>query len=793
ENIININFILGVLLKRWYLFLLSVIISFSVGYLYIKYSVPIYSVSTNVFVKDKSTHSYGTQFLEGLEMFQSFRNLENEMIFLRSTTIVNKAIDRLDFDISYFHQGQLVDSEIYGVHPFEIVVDTTTAQLVGLPIYINFIDDSTFNLVANGVSVALYDIKKQMVSSYRIPILKVSNTCKVGQTINIENTKFKIETKGVNTSNLKSNTYYFIIWDRNNLVRSYRSRIVVKPVKNESSILEISSQGPVVQKEINFVNALANAYIQEGLQEKNQIATNTINFIDAQLGIIKDSLSLAEDELEDFRTTNKVVDIGASYTGDLENLRMLETERAMIQIKRKYYDYLLGYVNSNKDIKQITIPSAIGIDDPLLTNLILELTKLSQEKAALSFSVHEKNPYSNILDLKIENAKEALREDIKNIVHGEQIKYDEITSQINKISKKIDALPKTEKLLINLKRKFDLSDHIYNYLLEKRAEASIAKASNISDSKVIDYATSYDVTKIFPLTNKIYFISVMIGLLIPFMGILIMVFLDNRLKDKDQLLQLTQIPILGIIGHNHYNEGLVTISHPKSGITESFRSTRVNLSYITLEKNKVIGITSTVSGEGKSFCALNLSSILASSDKKVLLIGADLRKPKIFKEFHMENDKGLSSYLINQCSFDEVVHKTEVSNLDVIVSGPIPPNPSELLSSSLFGELINIARKKYDYIIIDTPPVGIVSDYLVINKHIDVNIYVVRFNYSKTHYVNTINELYNGSKISSLCILANDAKASNKGYGYTYSYGYGYYEDVDHTWLERIKKKIKRA
>jgi capsular exopolysaccharide synthesis family protein len=319
-------------------------------------------------------------------------------------------------------------------------------------------------------------------------------------------------------------------------------------------------------------------------------------------------------------------------------------------------------------------------------------------------------------------------------------------------------------------------------LLEKRAEASITKASNISDHKIIDSPRLESKLPIKPNTTLIYVISVMLGIFLPTFGISVFFLFNNKILDKKDIDQITSIPLLGKIMHNDSGYNLVNANSPKSGIAESFRSIRTNIQYLASDKKeKVIGITSSVGGEGKTFVAMNLASIFSITGGKTVLIGADMRKPKIFNDFNLSNDKGLSSYLSNQNTKDEVIQKTNFENLDIILSGPIPPNPSELLSLEKMKDFIEELKKTYQHIIIDTPPIGLVTDGLILMKHCDVNIYVVRQNFTTKDMLNNFNETVIQNDVVNMNLIINDISNDRTSYGYGYgygnTYGYGYYTE----------------
>jgi capsular exopolysaccharide synthesis family protein len=391
------------------------------------------------------------------------------------------------------------------------------------------------------------------------------------------------------------------------------------------------------------------------------------------------------------------------------------------------------------------------------------------------YSSTEKNPYLISVQKKIKSAKEILIENLNNIVRTTDISLNDINDRIKIVERDISKLPATERKLINIKRRFDLSDNIYNYLLEKRAEAGIAKAANTADNRVIDSANLVYKTPIYPKVSFFFIGALLLGIAIPFAIIIIKDYLLDTVESRKDLEKLTSIPVLGLIGHINDKENriLVTENH-YSNISESFRAVRTNLQFLGSDlSTKVIGITSSISGEGKTFFSVNLAVIMSLTNKKVLLITADLRKPTISRYFEFDSSKGLTSYLINQSPIEEIIRKTSFPNLDVINSGPIPPNPAELLTLNKMEELISRVKEKYDYIIIDSSPIGLVADYYSLLNFIDINLYLVRLNYTSREMVKKLEKMNNKENFKNFSIILNDVTFEG-GYGYSgYRYGYG--------------------
>jgi tyrosine-protein kinase Etk/Wzc len=775
----------GILLKffsRWYLFLIALVLSYFYAKIYIKYQEPIYRVSATLLIKDESStlRSVG-----GLDMFSENKNLYNEMGLIRSVDMVFQTIDSLDFDVSYYWLGKVRRTEFYKDSPFRVVLDTSQ-QLINVPFYITILPDKKFILQAEINGAPIYDLKTNTVVSHSGKI-SIHETMTSGQSYKNENIGFTIYLD--NPYFLQEDTkLYFEINDKNILAHAYKNRLSVYPVSKESSILELAISGPLLRKDIDFINRLSSVYISNGLEEKNKIASNTIKFIDEQLFLISSYLKDIESELETFKTKNKIKGIENKEEVEYSKLGELEKEKEMIVFNLKYYNYILDYIKSNRDIHDIVAPSAIGILDPVLNPLISQLIQLRSEYNIISKNSTEKNPYTKTLTDKIKNTTEMLIENLNNIIVGSKLTLKNYDDRIYKLEKGLNMLPQKERMLLNLQRKFNLNDHLYNFLLERRAEAGITKASNKVDNKILDEASYLNSSQVEPKENLVFTSCFMLGLIIPFLFIVISDFLNDKILSREELEKVTNIPVLGVIGHSDMDKNIIVLENPKSAISEMFRAVRINLQYLAVEKTKkVIGITSSISGEGKTFCAINMAAIIALSGKKTLLLGTDLRKPKIYDDFNLNNEKGISTFLSNQHSLEEVINHTKIEKLDIITAGPIPPNPSELLATQKAIEMLETLKQKYDYIIIDSAPVGIISDYLILQEYVDVHIYVVRHNYTTQKHLIKINDLYDSGKIKNISILINDIKGMVGGYYYGYGNNYGYYEDNKKGIVSRIR------
>jgi tyrosine-protein kinase Etk/Wzc len=762
------------ILIYWHWFLFSLFFSLTIAYLINRYTEPIYSVNSTIIVRDdeKSKGLTGAEnIIEGLEMFSSKKNVNNEMDVLRSYSLTNRALKELDdFEVSYIMVGRrgIKESKLYKLSPFVVSLDSTHKQLRNVPVNITILNNEKFRIRINE----------------RVHADTVLN---FGSWFTNEYTSFKIDLRYPETFDIKiwlSNKFYFIINDINRLTNQYKNKLAITVNDKKGSVLKLMTNGFVAKQEADFLNKLGEVYIKTGLEDKNQTAINTIEFVDSQLREVMDSLRSAEYSLQNFRMQNRLLDLDQETQFIIQKIEQFQQEKTDLTVKYKYYNYLIDYLNTKDEFDDIVSPSVLGIEDNILNNLILQLADLNKQRSMMRYSARQDNPSLELLNESIHNLKLVIAENTKNNLGALNISIKNIDDMIISVEEQIHNLPVTERQYINIERRFNLNNNIYIYLLQKRAESGIAKASNIPDNKILDPAHVENATKVSPKNSLNYMLALSIGLLLPFLIILIFDYFNNKIVDKSDIERNTNIPIIGAVGHNETVTDIAVIENPKSSLAESFRSIRTNLQYlVTEEKTKIISVSSALSSEGKTFIALNLASIIAMSDIKTLLLGMDLRKPRMHKIFNINNNVGISTMLIGESSADEIIYPTNVSNLYVCPSGPIPPNPAELLNSVRLKEFMKEVSEKFSYIIMDTPPLAIVTDAQILNKLSNINLFILRQKFSNKGVLPFIQNLYEKKEFGNLCLVINDIRISGYyGYAYRYGYGYGYGYHYDYSY-----------
>ena len=556
----------------------------------------------------------------------------------------------------------------------------------------------------------------------------------------------------------------------------------VSNISKQASVASIVMHGTDRQKIVDFVNTLMAEYVSRGLEKKNLVSENTIEFIDTELSTITESLKDAEGELKNFRTSNDLMNLDLQASQLYTNIQSLTRERAEMAVNVKIYKRLQDYIQVQiDDPENLAAPSTMGITDPLLNRMVDELVTLSQTKATQLLTQTEHHPQIVKLDEQIVTAKKTILETVNNLVLNAEMSLGEIDRRIAKAESESRMLPAKQQELITYQRNFDFNDETYKYLMQRRAEAQILRASNTPDNEILDEARLERTVLTKPRSMMNYLIALIIGFLIPALYLFLKDFFNVTVNNRKDVEKLTKFPIIGQVAKTDSKNPLVVVNSPKAPIAESFRAIRTNIEYLTQgQSQSTILITGDTQGIGKTFNSINIACIYALYGKKTILLGFDLRKPKIYQDFGLTNNVGISSFLSNKEPLDNVIQTSSaLPSLDIISAGPIPPNPAELIASDKCTELFTELKKRYDYIVVDTPPLGLVTDAFLLMRHTDVNLFIVRQDVTnKNIFSSVIKDLEDrGIKVSIIINGIETGKSYGYGkyrYGYGYTYGYGY-------------------
>lgn len=758
----NIDFyknLLKKLIKNWYFFAISLIVCMGLGHYLVKSSDHRYSNNLILSIRELNNNRNQTQGdLAQLQMFALESQIEDEMGIISSYPVIFETVKRLKLQVSYFVEEGLVKSEIYKESPIQILYDTESPLPVDVLFELGKFDKESFYIKGKSEDyVYLFDYFNDTVQS-GVNGIEISGKFNYGEEVKVGNASFKVLlNSNFDHEALAGKKLFFKFNDIINLTYYYQASLSVERSSNQSSLVSLSSKGSNPVLVTDFLNTLAIVYLNRNLQKKNLIADKTISFIDRQISGIADSLGLTANQLKDFRVKNQVMDINYLSQSVYQQMRTLEDQRAELMVASKYYDYIKEYFENNKNLTDLLAPSAMGVNDPQLQNLIVQLTEKNAQRSLQLDSKSEKNPMLPILNAEINNLKKTILENIEYIVNTSNITINDINNRIDLLKGQVRNLPTIEKELTNIEREFHVNDAIYTFLLSTRAEAEIARASNSPDYEVIDPAKLSSARMVSPKKNMIYFSSFFLAIMIPVGLIMLISVFKNSIDDKREIDKIAHFPIIGTIARNERRSMMPILDFPKSLIAESFRSTRTSMQFFQKGKPKQkILLTSSMSGDGKSFIAINLAAAYSYYGKRTLLLEFDLRNPKLADYFGLSKTKSLSSYLINDAKLEDIIQKTNVKNLDVICAGDVPPNPVELIASDNTRNLLEILQNIYDYIIIDTPPIGVVTDSYLLMEYSDANLFVVRLNYTnKRFFISLIHDLEQ-KEIPNIGLLVND-------------------------------------
>ncbi|HOZ39311.1 MAG: polysaccharide biosynthesis tyrosine autokinase [Flavobacteriales bacterium] len=773
NDTIDLRSIFRKLVSKWWLFLITTTIALALALAYLKTTPKQYAVQAVLLMSEKSRNSFGggqDEFLKGVSYLRSSTDIEDQISVLTSRTNITKTLQRMELGVSYFETDNFLTVEKFEYPPFHVKLDTLALQVTGVPIHVK-VDRSTgtYRVKAKGKNVQLYNVQKQEVMDEFIAEYEVDQTVAIGKPFVAKNLGFRIEFPEDRDYG-SGKDQFFHINTLEGLVSEYRGKVLAEPLSDKSNIVVLNSKGQVVEKERAFLNKLMETYIEGELYKQNQKGIKTINFIDGQIGSVSDSLKQVESSMEGFRGTSGGM-MSATGTSDqlFQERSRLEDERSTLMRRRSYCQSVLEKIRSSSDLRNVPAPSSSGIDDPILNNLVIEITKLSADLAALNLSTVKSNPTVIAMERKMKNLSGSLAQTAESLVQQAEISLAEVNRRLGRIGYEFNQLPENERKLGNIERKFKLSESLYNYLMEKRAEAGIAIASDQVDKVVVDEARRSGLGPVAPDKKVVLGGALLLGLLLPMGFIIVRDFFNDRITDAEELKRLSPLPLLAMIPNSKRKR--ILPDEPKSMLAESFRTARINLQYLNVStQRQVIGFTSSSSGEGKTFCALNLATVMALSGKRTLLLDADMRRPRVATALELPEGAGLSTYLIGEAGLDAIVRRSDIAGLDVITAGPIPPNPLELVEHERIKDLFAQLRGRYDQIIVDASPMGLVSEYVILLRHVDVSLYVVREGYTRRGALRLIGEMYKEKKITNVDLLLNDVKPG-QGYGE----GYGYY------------------
>ncbi len=684
-------------------------------------------------------------------------NLDTEMGIMMSRKVAINTLKNVNLTHRYYAiDGFKRPVELYDNVPFEVLM----TKGYNLAFTLTPLDNKTYRLETEG--------EEDNGSSWSYDKIHAYNK-------EVKGGYFSFTLLIKDLYSLKNEKYKFTILDTYKAIRYLHGNLAVDQMTELSSLLKIRYQDTVALRTKNVADALANSYIQHAIESKTAEASSILEFIDQQLADIDSGLKESENELEQYKESISTVSLTFKAEGVVEKLSEYESELKKIDIKKKMLDTIYKKVQSGSNIETLSV-AGLNLDESLGT-LISKLQDALLERRPLLQSYTSAHRKVLSINRVIAQLKKMIRINIKTLKSNIDQRQSLLAQNVKDQQEMLEALPESERRLGRLQRNFTVNEKVYSFLLEKRASAVIAKAGTISANSVLDYAMLPE-KAIAPKRKVMVASGLILGLLLGIVFVLFREYLDTRIKDEDDLKKVTSVPLIGTIPSFSGAEGKAKVlESPKSAASEAFRALRTNLSFLSQgEDSLMITSTSTISGEGKTTISINLGAVMSLTGKKTIIVDLDMRKPQLHKRLQLSNLKGISSVLAKKEKLSDVIQHiqhAEYAGLDFISSGPIPPNPSELIESDMMDQIIKELRAEYDIVFFDTPPVGLVTDALLILPKSDVSIYVVRAGYSEKEFLQNVERIVEEYDIKGLGIVLNDVSYEKVGYGY----GHGYYEE----------------
>ena len=750
-------------LHFWYLFIIGIIVSLGLAYLENRSWLPSVQTAGTVMIEENRAGANSTQALmQGFGVQSGFKNVTNQVIMLRSYDLVCKVVDSIPFlKVDYISKGPFITRNLYRTSPIFIQSDYISPEAYNILFKIKLRSNGTYTITA--------DNSKQYSN--------INIEGRFGQPV--QHNLFFITVNNVNNY-LVNTDIFFRFRSRESLVSDFSQRLNFGYVEEGSSVLNISLVSETPDRDIDFINRLCETFLADNLDRKNDVANKTINFIDNQLGVVSKNLAISEGDMTNFRQSNKIVDVSSHTSELLGKAAKFDAQQAELKLRETYLDYLSIYLRTNLADGAIIAPSSLGLSEPMLMTFVQQINELNVQRSEAT----ELNPYYAKYTKQIETAKLTVLEVIKSMRASLNIEKNDFNKRLAVVNKEIEELPKKELEMISIERKYKMDDNYYTFFLQKRAESEILKASNTPDNNILDKARVITTTNT-GKRSKTILVFLLFGILIPTVIVVIIELLNNTIRSSKDVEKNSSFPLIGAIRHTKSSDPLLVSKNPRSAFTEMFRVIRTRVEFIVQRKtNIMIMSTSTESGDGKTYFSINLAAVYSMASKKTILVDMDIRKPSINQKFNIVQPMGVTNYLVNQCSLDDIILHLPKVDFDILPAGSIPPNPGELIRSDKLSVMFEELRKRYDYIIVDSSPIGMVTDAYSLAHLSDVNLFVVRNAKTNKTFFKKLCAQLKADNLPHMYSILNDivddgSRYSNyKLYKYAYlignSYGYGY-------------------
>lgn len=771
NSALDITLILHLTRKFRWIFIGMFMVSGLIALLYLRYSQPVYESKTVLQINDNKAD----QLLQLDGISQNDNILAEAIEQIHSKVFLKRIVEKLDISVSYYSEGTFKNNELYHSSPFLLKLNLKNKGLEGVPIYVELNDK--------------LDGGNLLVAGRNIPF-KVNSWLK-NQDFDINIFLNPKMDQGTIKKSIASNkAFYFLVRDVNTVTNELQSKLEVKIVNDLAKTILIKVKDVNSQKVADLVNTIAEEFLTYDVERRSESSRNILDFIDSQLSMVYNDLKNTESDLKRFKQEKNIDNNTQKISSDLMRVSTIEDQLLKVEMEEKIIAEVQGNITKNKSIDIYQLISIIsGTEyENMIKDVVQNIQRLLTQKENLLYSVTPNAENIKQINYQLDNQKKLLIESLDAVRLRYKTKYKNLLEKSFDFKNKLDYSPEDEVELSRLNRLYTISEKYYTMLLEKKTEFSISKAGYVTKNIILEKAVGSG-AKVFPNSKTIIVIAVLSTTLIILLIVVVVYFTHFKIYSIQDVMKFSPqgVSLIGVVP-KYFSDipvsQLIVDKNPKSIISEAFRTIRTNLTFIdNTPGSKVVSVSSTISGEGKTFVSINIAGILAFTGKKVVLIDLDLRKPKIHRGFGVSNEIGMSTLLTGEFELKECFNDTSLANLKFITAGPTPPNPSELILSEKLDQLIQELKTMFDFVVIDNAPVGLVTDGIETLRKSDYPIYVFRANYSDKHFVQNMIRLKSENQISRLTAVLNDVDLSRKlyryNYGYNYGYGYGagYYTD----------------
>lgn len=747
-------------LHYYWLFIITILIGLTCAWLYLRYSTPVYSVKSTMLIRSDNSGrgGGGEDFFSDIALFQSSVNKQNEIEILKSRAMMERVVNRLGLQKDYYVKGNLKNSSVYKDAPFSLEFVNLSDSNANFTLNITLTGDNAFRLNEG------------------------SETYYFGQPIELPSAIVKLVKQPSSYDNLNFKEFFVVYRNTSDAAEMYMKNLSVAPTNDQANLLGLTFTTINPRQGADILNTLMQEYSDATIEDKNEINKRIIAFIDDRLGVVEQQLDSVEYNFQNFRTRREYIDIETQTQTQFSNMSELERRIREQEIQMQITELLENYLR-NPQNKLNLVPSTLGLTDPTLIQLMEGYNSLVAERERqLQTGATPTNPVVLNIEKQIEDSRLRMLDNLVNIRTVYKSAIDAFNIQQQAIRGQISSVPRKQREANEIMRQQEIKQSLYLYLLQKKEEAAIAEASTISNSRIIDKARPIPAL-VKPIPLRIYGIGFVAGLLLPIIIIFVLDLFNDKVITRNDITRATDTPILGEIGHSEETQVMLFPERSRSVIAEQIRILRSNLGFVlgNLEERKpVIMVTSSFSGEGKSYISTNLAAAYAVTGKKVVILEFDLRKPKVIDSLGLDKSQGITNYLVGGATLEDLPQLVPgFESLYVIPCGPVPPNPAELLLNKKIDKLFQWLKENFEVVLVDTAPVGLVSDALSLGRFAYTTLYIVRQRYTYKAQLNFIDDLYKQKKLPSMGIVVNDAKAQGAQgyYGYgggRYGYGYGY-------------------